>query len=96
VALHNGTEGLVDCGPEVFPAPHGRFCEAWMDLGDVEQCSGRLSRHSSDPLRPGHQTSIVSHMVEPLRAQWVVDSVGEVQGQVPRDNRQLADAGGAK
>ena len=75
---------------------HGGFCMAWMVFGDVEQCRGRLSRHGPDPLRPDREASIVSHVVEPLRAQRVVDSVGEVQSQVPGDNRQLADAGRPK
>jgi hypothetical protein len=96
VALDNRTEGLVDRGPEVFTSLHGRFCMAWMVFGEVKQCRGRLSRHSAGPLRPGREISIVSHMVEPLRAQRVVDRVGEVQSQVTGDNRQLADTGRAK
>jgi hypothetical protein len=56
-----------------------------------EQPVGVGLGEQADSQRPGQQRPVVADVVVPLRAERIVDGVGEVQREITRDHRQLAD-----
>jgi hypothetical protein len=55
----------------------------------IQQLIGLTGAQNTDPGRPTHELWIGPYMVIPVRAQRVIDRVGEVQGEVTAQDGQL-------
>ena len=71
---------------------YGRCGAAGVARGGSVQSGRLLGRHRPDALRPGDKSWVVGDVVEPLRTQGIVHSVGEIERQVTADDRKLPDA----